>query len=298
MILKLYLNNHKPLDIQLIDNQFVNDWANHIITLDLLPTEHTSLACPSQGNEKIFNQKLKELLKGLNKIPKILNTSIPIEFKTQLDLYDYNDIYGTQHQMNIIHRWVVSTSHGVKYTIDNCDAILTVKKDPSILAYNGLIWQLNKLVHEVEQTYNRPRYSKYLSNLYWDQDFKFKNHVDSRFIWNKKYDHLFTTKNHDMWLAKRILGKDYRESWLDNDNPTEFDVTNTDPNVGWAFELDPLNDTESFFKSTEFNDWLNMYDINNNDATLGRVPLGNIINKNDISNIMLNNQIIKLELYE
>ena len=87
---------------------------------------------------------------------------------------------------------------------------------------------------------------------------------------------------------------------MDNDDPSSLDVTNLDKNHGWSFELDPLNNLENFYSDPVILTWLNRYNIPINQKTLGRIPLGNIIDKNDYdwNNIMQNNKIIKLKLHE
>ena len=201
--------------------------------------------------------------------------------------------------MNIIHRWVVYSCHGFKYFIDNTKTIEQVKENNLHLPGNSF-WWLNKAVHNVEMISPNPNKWKWDNHIRWDQDFIFKNINLQRGLWDEKNNHLFTTKNHDLWLGQRILGKDYRETWMDNDDPSSLDVTNLDKNHGWSFELDPLNNIENFYNDPIILTWLNRYNIPINQKTLGRVPLGNIIDKNnyDWNNIMQNNKVIKLKLHE
>ena len=61
-----------------------------------------------------------------------------------------------------------------------------------------------------------------------------------------------------------------------------------------------VNNLENFYSDPVILTWLNRYNIPINQKTLGRVPLGNIIDKNnyDWNNIMQNNKVIKLKLHE
>jgi len=300
MIFKIHLDDDSNFDVDLIDNEFVAWWANNVVDFELAETEHAQLTGGGPDHEEMFREKLKNLLEGIGMIPEVLGCNIPSEFKINIDDYDYTDRFDIQHQMNIIHRWVVSTSHQVPYHIDNSEAIAAVQVDPSISQYPGLIWKLNKLVHETESTYPRPRHDEWIwgNYIYWDQDFVFEDRSKLRFHWDEKYNNLFTTKRHDMWLAKRILGKDYREAWIDNDDPTAYDVTNIDSVVGWAFEIDPLTDTQGFYNSNSFQSWLSSYEKDCSDATIGRIPLGNIVNRDsyDWQRILKTRKIVRIEL--
>jgi hypothetical protein len=82
-----------------------------------------------------------------------------------------------------------------------------------------------------------------------------------------------------VWLAKRILGKDFRECWLDNDDPSYEDITNIGEILHYAFEVDPLNNLDDFYTSEQFASWMKQHsrDINN----IGRIPIGNIIDMPD-----------------
>ena len=301
MILRCHLDNNSYFDIQLIQDEFVHWWATNIVDFKLAETEQTTLTGGGDDSDPdTFYVRLRKLLEGVSQIPEILGCPIPSEFKTDVLDYDYEDKFDTQHQMNIIHRWVVSTSHQVPYSIDNSEAIRAVQKDPSICQYPGLIWKLNKLVHDTEATYSRPRHKQWVwgEHVFWDQDFVFDDRSKLRFHWDEKYDYLFTTRNHDVWLAKRILGKDYREAWIDNDDPTAYDVTNIDRVIGWAFEVDPLTDTESFYNSDSFKDWMASYSKDTSDRTIGRVPLGNIVDRDtyDWNGLLKTTHISRLEI--
>lgn len=301
MILTITLDDNNTFDIKLLDNEFVYQWADTVVNYTLRETEHTMICTVGdEHSESLFRAQLQNLFDEMQRIPDVLGVNIPSEFKITQESYNFQNTFDIQDQMNKIHRWVVSTSHQVPYEIDNTDAITAVQQDASIIAVDGLIWKINKLVHEVESTYVRPNAPNWNCgyHVYWDQDFVFDNPVDARFFWNTSNNDLLTTQTHDIWLAKRILGKDHREAWIDNDDPTAYDVTNIDQMVGYAFEVDPLTDVNKFYNSTQFKNYLQQYNVSDSNQVIGRVPLGNIVNKQnyDWEYIMSNNRIISITI--
>ena len=129
----------------------------------------------------------------------------------------------------------------------------------------------------------------------WDQGFT----QDDKIGWAKdlNYNHLLTNNNHDVWLAKRILGKDFRECWLDADDPSYRDITNTGDILHYCFEVDPLNDDSEFYNSDEFASWMTTHDRSIDVSEIGRIPLGNIIDKPaDLEYVMNHCHIESIEL--
>jgi len=283
MILRLNLSNNKYFLVELINDEWVHNWAKKIVTLELDETNKVALG--SESNEpELFEQYLSDLYAKLKSFTTDINIDMPSVFPNRSN-YSYDNTMDTQHNMNVIHRWCVLSFlkkpfivNGKDITAQICEAWQT--EDNKYIS--ECLFDLNQKVHAVETTYTSPGSSTFPctnhTHIYWDQSF-----VNDETGFTTKYDagfsHLLTTTNYDIVLAKRILGKDFRECWLDLDNPMFDDIVNIGDLVHYGFEIDPLNDLSEFYNSDLFKNWMSQHRRSTEQIDIGKVPLGNIINK-------------------
>ena len=160
----------------------------------------------------------------------------------------------------------------------------------------GLFNKINGAVHGFECAYNHPGHKTMQGNnkLYWDQAFNLDNL--KRYMRNGNFIDeildLITNDYYTVWIAKRILGKDWRECYMDQDDPTEIDIVNIENSIQYAFEID-LNDWRKFYYGENFLNWLENYNIEYNVTKMGRIPLGNVLIEHDeLQKKINNNEII------
>ena len=86
---------------------------------------------------------------------------------------------------------------------------------------------------------------------------------------------------YDVWVGKDILGKDYMTAFLENDDPSEWDVTEILYYTGRIeIDLTPYTFVHRI-RSPEFATWLADHDVTYSPRMAG-LPLGNIIQGRDV----------------
>ena len=268
MKLKLVLVNGNNYNIELIDHPFVHEWAKSVVKLKLRRTERVYLA----GN-KIYSNTDKEVRDIIKVLKKLKKNGVVIP-KIFFNIVDNTDNVKLQQTNNIMHRWCVLTQLHREYTygqFNNASAIKFLKNNPENKIFN----KLNALIHRLETCYPRPGREMFDNDLpYWDQDFITENYFKNPINY-KEISELVTNDNYNVWIAKRIPGKDWRECYIDQDDPTQPDIVNFYDHIRYAFEID-LNDRSKFYYSKEFNNWLEKYKLTYSKETMGRIALGNI----------------------
>ena len=302
MMLQLNLTNGTTMTIDLINDSFVESWAQRVVKLKLAKTEHAAIG--SSNDTYSIDQhhyNIKELCRELPIQLKSVGLEVPAFFPSLNKLIGF-DTATYQHHMNQIHRWLVFCMLRTPYEIDGTDYIPNNINDLFDNDFGGMLhvlFTLNQLVHNTECEYTSPGANTFPSTNYgktmWDQAFQ----EDDKIGWAKdlNYKHLLTNNNHDVWLAKRILGKDFRECWLDADDPSYRDITNIGDILHYCFEVDPLNDDTEFYYSDEFKQWMQAHGRSVDVSEIGRIPLGNIIDKPaDLEHVMNHCHIESIEL--
>jgi hypothetical protein len=290
--LKLNLTNSQQLFVELVDHPFIIDWAKKIVDMDMWRTEHVALGSESYDPDQ-FAKNLNTLYESLATIPDVMGCEVPECFPA-VEEYNIDTVEHTQKWMNIIHRWCVYTMYHEPYVVDDVNITygsIQALKSERLNATIGLLFKLNQQVHDVERTYKSPGSASFpctgiYKAPYWDQGFfGDENGYAPRDDYMDQLQDLLTKDNYDVYIAKRILGKDYRESWLDADDPGCIDVVNVGDNLHYAFEVDPLNDLSSFYNSEEFAAWMLEHNKQADDITVGRIPVGNISNLGTLKEI-------------
>lgn len=303
MMLQMNLSNNTSMTVELVDDPFVSAWAERVVTLKLDETEHTALG--SQNNDypvETWHEHIQELCTELPLQLNRVGLEVPDFFPGYDNLVKLNSTDQYQHQMNLIHRWLVFCMfrepyevNGKNYIPDNINELFDKDFDGMLQS----LFTLNQLVHKTESGYTKPGTPSFPGTKHgatmWDQGFL----EDDKIGWAKdlEYKHLLTNDNYDVWLAKRILGKDFRECWLDADDPGYRDITNIGDILHYCFEVDPLNDDTEFYYSPEFKHWMDKWKRSTDVQQIGRIPLGNIIDKPaNLEQVMNQCRIESLEL--
>jgi len=300
MKLKLTLTNNENLYIDLINDPWIHNWATTVTSMELDTTECVALGSTSNTHVDLLYNSIDNLTNGFTELIK-LGIDIPGFFPTNSELkHLQTDVL--QLHINRIHRWLVFLMFRKPYIVNDKDYIpvnINQLFETQFDDMLSVLLTLNQLAHEIEKNYTSPGLSTFPGtrhqSQYWDQGFK-DNDTISLFA-DAPVHHLLTNNNHDVWLAKRILGKDFRECWLDNDDPSYEDITNVGECLHYAFEIDPLNDLTDFYNSEQFVTWMKQHNRSTDVSQIGRIPLGNIINKPvNLEDIMKNCKIERLEV--
>lgn len=286
MNLHLDLSNKQSFIIELINDEWIHNYCKKLSSLPVSVTYREYFSGePNKPRE--FESNLKQLYDDIKNIPNVLECSIPACFPV-INQFNFKNPKQTQQYLNLIHRWTTYTILKEPYYIKNInitkDSINSIEKNKKIVV--NFLTQLNQNVHSVESTYTKPGKStfpcKQYTEMFWWQDF-YREDVPF-FTYKEIYNdiqHLFSIKNYDVSIGKRILGKDFRECWLDDDDVNCIDIQNIGERFHYNLEIDPLNNLELFYTSKEFINWIKNSNKSLDVQRIGNIPLGNIINKPD-----------------
>jgi len=271
MEMKLYLDTGQEIDIAVVDNPLVHKWVEHFCSVPVGETEISRLDNRSNFFDKQqFTNLFEELLQGVE------------HYKgPQFSIVDYEDYTAIQELMNTMHHWCVDLVKSKHMNQNYSDYAFDV----------GYIGRLNSLCHQCETllpagTNPLPESCRY---IYWDQPLQ--NDKQHRLPLTDEWLDLMTLDKYDVYVAKRILGKDYREAYRDNDNPLYEEMQPLGDTIPVAFEFDPLNNWPDLYNSPEFLKYLPVAPTRHN---IGRIPIGNISNSVDnIEYVLYNSHIVK-----
>ena len=102
-------------------------------------------------------------------------------------------------------------------------------------------------------------------------------------VWDHNWRHNCTFDRHDIWLLKDILGKDYHQCWLDEDDPTNIDICNVDLRHSACLCIDYNNGYNQFATSSEFVSWMRAYGLDDDMRRAASPPIGDISNGWDMN---------------
>lgn len=276
MEMKLHLISGAELDIQLVDSPLIHEWAQSFCELPLDETEVSRFANrKDKFNQAKFNDLYNQLHNGIAR------------YDTDAVSWTEEVKAGTDHpaiqkQLNDLHHWCVEE---VKIEHKHWGA---PGHDERIQEFG----HLNSLCHQCETLLiegNRQMPAR-CTNIYWDQQivdqFKYAIPITDEWL------NLMTTEKYDMYIAKRILGKDYRECYRDYDDAERTEMVPIGDTIPMAFEFDPLNHWNDLIHSPKFLEWLPVADTARN---IGRIPIGNLTQtfSNDVLQEMINDDRIK-----
>jgi len=278
MDMKLHLDTGKILTIKLVDHHLIREWANLFCSLPLEETEISRLENRSDSFDK---KKFDELFD-------VLVTGVKAYGGPEFIVNDYSDFPSMQKLLNKMHHWcveLVQDKHRNQDYPEYHNDVTTIGK-------------LNSLCHQCETllpggTNPLPESCRH---IYWDQQVSREYYNNSAMKLTDEWLDLMTTEKYDVYLAKRILGKDYREAYRDNDDPTYNEMQPLGDRIPLAMEVDPLNQWQDLFNLQEFLDYLPVPPTPNN---IGRIPIGNMVSQVDnIEDVLYNSKIIRATLNE
>lgn len=288
MKLQVTLTDGTEFGIDLVEHEFVHEWARRVVQFPIKKTHRTRITGYGSGSDErdsnMYQQRCAELIAGLTRLRDDYAVAVPVQYFSPPDADA--DSAAKQNYCNTVHRWVVFTQKNWPHPDGNQSAIELIHNNKDHNIPGGLFNTLNGAVHTLEGTYRKPRESLLDPALvteqwYWDTEFVHENWRDRYYVRKEWADFrpgiesLLTNRHHTVWFAKRILGKDFREVWIDDDDPTQPEVVNFDDHLQYAFEID-LNNRQQFYNGSAFRKWLTDWDIKYQKSRMGRVPIGNV----------------------
>lgn len=294
---------YKKIEIQLIQNTFVNQWKDYLVAITAKVPEIDFFGSGITYNANYL--KPTECIPFLHKILKNLS------YFTSLNLEDYskevNEIrhllfYPNQVCQSDLNKW-----HRIFTFLENKYLHVPMHWIPSDINFNEMwhhVQSINDSTHRMEgYTYpllerrkkykNKEQVSLCHTNASTvqlsSQVFSSEN---IKFLEGHSFNFLQEEYHYSVWLHEEITGKDQMKAWLDHDNLTEYDITGNmfmTPSI----TLDPKMIYASILDNQEFRN-----ESIASGKKLNRYPLGNIVNQKEISDWIeiRNSKIININL--
>jgi hypothetical protein len=238
--------------IELFDNPYVR----HVVGLER-KSKNWSCSRVRIPSVKRYSKKTvdclwKQLLEQYNSFLSIFDLQDQFNIPTNFDR--------TNKYTNILHR--VFTEY-VEYK--------TYNKKKVKISNQAMLYaeEMNETIHELE---------KYISNK-TRKNFEYVNWIEIQAQTNPSLIYRFSeeektnmvSQDCSVYGVKHILGKDYIISYLDEDNPDEWDIQNM--HIGFCgFCIDAKGDLRRQWKDKKFVEYLNQNKV-------GYYPMGNMAEK-------------------
>jgi hypothetical protein len=253
MKIKILYNESDYILINLFKETSICRWYEHFnktgLTYKQNSYRHTKFS-------EIFKSSIESDWSTIKKNISILDSN-GIKFEGILPTkFDQNQL-----TLNLIHRFFTfNMIHNPSY-----QALLTPINSAvhrlewnSIFLYNKQFVINNHLIHPVEYTPTNNNNNTWFefTNIEQQQNYRY-------FDYNQKYLVL---------LNGSILGKSLFTSFIDHDDPTQFDCTGRLGSFG-GFVIDVNTERTRIYNSNQFNEWLSSYNISNTVLPL-EFPIG------------------------
>lgn len=310
------------VEIELLDNNFVNSWKERVSPLKMNNTWNENLfpECRLSQEEilKIRTYRVDKFNAHVNELKEKYDLTFPGKMET---------LHMSQERLNLLHKWV---THGA-FTRTNWDlpnaSIADINnskwshwkdydfrrdhepefsvRDEDAEDITRILFEMNCDIHWYEETITSPRVQQLKE---WGYTYEDGRHIIQRYSTGKmeafdvfeipnEYRNFCTyDTDYDLWLPFAVLGKEYYTCWVNMDNPSQFDMTNIDKTYAPGWELQPNAFTVEVLKKREFQQWLTDYIVPTKPFCIGKIPLGRCTNKTQVDwNIVLQSPVKHVE---
>jgi hypothetical protein len=266
------INFHFPaqtfaLDITPLDNPAVQSWMDHFLTDDMhsrgfLATEWQSYDLHSDRVDALLHQA-RDMVTRLADHGYTYTGPFP-ESSTSINRFFTNDLHRFfTHSQRVVHDMTVE------------------QRDLQNLLTDYLM-KVNDCVHAIERylTPAVPKWPLIDINIY--QCFTY----DAPGWWRmaKEWRQYHSAQHHDVILGPEILGKTVLKSFIDGDNPNDWDTTGHFTNHGSMVIQIGSTTRQDLYNSVEFNQWLEKWGMTYHDAWFD-FPLGDITDRSQIESL-------------
>lgn len=272
--------DHGEITIELLDNSFVDFWVKHhesMMSRYSISARPTKWPFYKNCDQSCVDKIVLTILATIDQINTADYLSVLPELVTEHQLLALD--LSTQQVLNRLHRYaVVCADYRDRWHLQGPVEFEFVPWENQEFMY--LINVLNQSIHQLEDyvvTPHKQEFSQsihtvefvFQSSLYQDVDV-FATGADLA-IPTHMQQHL-RLLDHDVWIKKDLLGKDFVTAFADHDDPAEFDIRPQNI-ISGSVSIDVNNWREQFFNSSAFGSWLGQPVSNHH----GSYPLGNVV---------------------
>lgn len=253
-----FIDSTEILEVELFDNPGVEKWAE---LCKKTPTTRTPTTQPiareaprslSHNTDLWIQQQLVQQQLSVTNLP------IPMPVNT-LDQI-------TQQHLNVWHRWFTHHTH------------TSQKHSTSTVEFHWL-HELNQIVHKLEQCFREwPNPQLGVCGVEMNFAAGVDNHgFATEFVDLTPYREYHSWESADLILDQAVHGKTTMQSFLDNDDPKNWDTTGHHMSWGGC-KLVKSYHRQEIYQDDLFQQWMNQNNVTHS-TLVGDFPLGNIVNR-------------------
>lgn len=261
MKIKLTFESNQHIIIQLFDTPLVTRWANNFCKNSTYVARHEIWAHHPTGYPVDVSLHWNNICSSWNAIS-ALGFDMPFSLP---ETFDYRQL-----TLNNIHRFFTKNAiwladeNKPKNPFDS-NFILNISADD----FTQLIEMLNNSVHALEHVVELTSNKQFVNDAYPIESIEVVPQVHNTTLdWMQftdeeileNYSYLDHNCNGLVLLNRSILGKPVLQSFYENDDPTEVDVTGRYGSHG-GFVIDTSNNRRLLYKSPEFANWLTHFNL-------------------------------------
>jgi hypothetical protein len=261
-------NDVVDLHLELLDNKAVHSWAEYAVSKNATLTTHyynlTETWSPHSIDECI--EKCAQAIEELSKLN--LHCPFPVPKKDQIN----------HTWCNQAHRWFTHTHESARVT----------DKDRMGCKESEWLHQLNYYIHKLEDTLPLP-----VPITKWENEIVAydANKEPGPGWWNtlnipideETRKNLHSAEHHHVILNNEILGKSTLISYINQDNPLDWDTSGHSVSFGGIY-ICLTDNRQRIYQSKDFQQWLDRNGATSEDLYYD-FPIGNIININDAQDL-------------
>jgi len=276
-----FTDSTESLLFNLLDNPGVHAWANHCkkISPDRLVTKQL-VAPPTPALFMDYSDLwIQQQLVQNNLAATTLPIPMPVTAREQI----------TQEHLNVWHRWFTHYTN----IIDNH----TTQNTELATEYHWL-HELNQIIHRLEKSiweWPKPDLGVCGHDLNLEPEMD-EHGFGAGMIDLTPYRQYHSWEPADLILDQAVHGKTIMQSFIDNDDPKNWDTTGHHMSWGGC-KLVSTHYRQAIYQGDLFRHWMNRNDVTHQDLW-GDYPLGNIVNRDQaqLDRINSQQQFISVEL--
>jgi len=263
-----FVNSKESLLFDLLDNPGVHAWANHCKTLSPDRSATTQTIAPESAvfldysNIWIQQQLVQNSLAATT-----LPLPMPVTAPEQI----------TQQHLNVWHRWFTHNTNWMHLQFPHHPTTIGYPNAELATAYHWL-HELNQIVHRLENSvWEWPKPDLGVCGHDLNLQPKTNAHGFGEFVDLHPYRQYHSWEPADLILDQAIHGKSTMQSFIDNDNPKNWDTTGHHESFSGC-KLVSTHYRQAIYQGHLFDQWMNRNDVTHQDLW-GDYPLGNIVNR-------------------
>jgi hypothetical protein len=303
--LHLQTNNSNIILIELLNNDFVDEYVMHLKKIKSLYSFVQYLEKP-RSKKKLWNQthinqielEIKNSINGLN----VMGLNFPIA----VDSIRFNPNNSTQQLLNQLHRHFTTGHRSVSYGestqtwLDNTDLTFEIDTILHYEEFSKLVHNINDMVHQAELYYLNQVELNFLTpfqeyHVIFNSSVPLDPTIDPQSIYfqlicSEHYQYFSDNTEYDVWLpSSQIQGKNWWRAYFDSDSPVPWDI-GLNINYSGSFSIGARTQA----KDPNFLHWLKQYDITPGPLHVG-MPLGKIVDGHKFAkNLGISDSIVEI----